>query len=78
MKAADEIISFLCYKMQIDVGDVLHKYEDKFSIVERVKRLQEEQPAELIEWHQQDYEKRVLHHLMTKYGITAPPDDAPF
>ena len=78
MKAADEIISYLCYKMQIEVGDVLHSYEDKFMIVERVKRLQESQPIELVEWHQQDYEMRVLHHLMTKYGITAPPDDAPF
>ena len=78
MKAAEEIICFLCYKMQIEVGDVLHKYEDKFMIVERVKQLQESQPAELIEWHQKDYELRVLHHLMIKYGVTAPPDDAPF
>ena len=78
MKAAEEIIAYLCYKMHLDVGDARYKFEDKFMIVERVKELQESQPKDMIEWHQQDYEMRVLHHLMIKYGITAPPLDAPF
>lgn len=78
MKAAEEIISYLCYKMHLDVGDARHKFENKFLVVERVKQLQEQQPEELVKWHQQDYELRVLHHLMMKYGVTAPPEDAPF
>ena len=78
MKAAEEIIAYLCYKMHLDVGDARHKLEDKFLVVERVKQLQEQQPEELVRWHQQDYELRVLHHLMLKYGVTAPPEDAPF
>lgn len=78
MKAAEEIIAYLCYKMHLDVGDARHKFEDKLLVVERVKQLQEQQPEELVQWHQQDYELRVLHHLMLKYGVTAPPDDAPF
>lgn len=78
IKGAQAVVNWLVYKMQLEVGSIKDRWFLDAIEVNQCKWRQENEPQEFYEEYQKDYELRVLHHLMLKYGIVAIPDEAPF
>lgn len=81
MKAAQTIIAWLMYRMNLAV-DENHKIEDKMlMILDRVHEISEEWTQEnqqAYEDHIKDYEIRIMLKIAAKYGIVLPPVECPF
>lgn len=75
MTAAGIIIGYLQTKLRLDV-DPTHKADAMIWEIEHVRQIAEHGNPD--NWLQEHFEKRVLYHLMRKYGIVSPPLDCPF
>lgn len=81
IQAAQTIIAWLMYRMQLAV-DEHHTASDKMlMILDRVNRQQAEwtqQNQQAYEEHIKDYEIRIMLKIAAKYGIVLPPVGCPF
>lgn len=75
-KAAQAILSWCAQRMAIEFDEYKLEFYGLPELVEFANQAPDYE--ELQKWCQEDYELRILHHLMRKYGIVAPPLDCPF
>lgn len=81
MQAAQVIISWMVYRMQMEI-DAQHRADERMlMILERVNARAEEWTKENAEAYLasiKDYEIRLMLTIARKYGIALPPVDCPF
>lgn len=77
-KAAQVLISWMIQRMQLESARAHAALDHYFMIIERANRCAPEWTAEDRRYFQEDYERRVMLHLMQKYGIAPPDPDLPF
>lgn len=80
MKATQTVVAWLCEQMMLAVDEDRHIRDKHIADVDNIRETVERTPDEELRaaWFMQEYEMRVLYHLMRKYGIAIPPPNAPF
>ena len=80
MMATQTIVAWLCEQMMLAVDEDRHIRDKHIADVSKIRETVERTPDEELQaaWFMQEYEMRILYHLMRKYGIAIPPTDAPF
>lgn len=80
MQATQTIVAWLCEQMMLAVDEDRHIRDKQIADVSKIRETVERTPDEELQaaWFMQEYEMRILYHLMRKYGIAIPPPDAPF
>ena len=80
MQATQTIVAWLCEQMMLAVDEDRHIRDKHIADVSKIRETVERTPDEELQaaWFMQEYEMRILYHLMRKYGIAIPPPNAPF
>lgn len=80
MQATQTIVAWLCEQMMLAVDEDRHIRDKHIADVSKIREAVERTPDEELQaaWFMQEYEMRILYHLMRKYGIAIPPPNAPF
>lgn len=80
MKATQTVVAWLCEQMMLAVDEDRHIRDKHIADVDNIRETVERTPDEELQaaWFMQEYEMRILYHLMRKYGIAIPPPNAPF
>ena len=76
--AAQAIIRWLLWRMQIETGKAHAAAERLLMIIEHCNQVAVKWTAEDQAAFERDKELRTLHYLMNKYGIVSAPPDCPF
>lgn len=80
MQATQTIVAWLCEQMMLAVDEDRHIRDKHIADLSKIRETVERTPDEELQaaWFMQEYEMRILYHLMRKYGIAIPPPNAPF